>query len=292
MIGQYVADAISVGSLYALLALGIALIFGILGLVNFAHGSLIMVTGFAIVEVGHPPWPVVVAVAIAVPAALALLIERAAFRPVRGASAPTMLVTSFALSYLLQALVLVAFGAQPKTTQVSQALNESVEILGVSLTWLDVVTVGAAFALLIALAGTLRFTTIGVQMRAAAEDFQMARTLGVRANRVIAVTFALSGVLAGVAALLIVARSGTASVGSGLAPLLLAFVATVLGGMGSLSGAVLGGFLLGAITIALDAGLPVELRPSRDAFLYGIVVVVLLLRPQGLIVARHMRERV
>jgi branched-chain amino acid transport system permease protein len=292
VIGQYVADAISVGSLYALLALGIAMIFGILGLVNFAHGSLIMVTGFVIVEVGHPPWPVVVAVAIAVPAALALLIERAAFRPVRGASAPTMLVTSFALSYLLQALVLVAFGAQPKTTQVSQALNESVEILGVSLTWLDVVTVGAAFALLITLAGTLRFTTIGVQMRAAAEDFQMARTLGVRANRVIAVTFALSGVLAGVAALLIVARSGTASAGSGLAPLLLAFVATVLGGMGSLSGAVLGGFLLGAITIALDAGLPVELRPSRDAFLYGIVVVVLLLRPQGLIVARHMRERV
>ncbi len=292
MIGQHVADAISVGSLYALLALGIALIFGILGLVNFAHGSLIMVTGFAVVELGDPPWPVVVAVAIAVPAALALAIERVAFRPVRGASPATMLVTSFAVAYLLQALVIVTLGATPKTTEVSQTLNASVELLGVTLTWLDVVTVGATFALLVALAATLRWTTIGLQMRAAAEDFAMTRTLGVRANRVIAATFALSGVLAGVAALLIVARTGTASAGSGLAPLLLAFVATVLGGMGSLAGAVLGGFVLGAVTIALDVWLPVELRPARDAFLYGIVVAMLLLRPQGIVVSRRLRERV
>jgi branched-chain amino acid transport system permease protein len=136
------------------------------------------------------------------------------------------------------------------------------------------------------LAGLWLFLTrssIGVQMRAAAEDFSMAQLLGVRANRVIAVAFALSGVLAGTVALLFVAQVGVVSPTIGLAPALVGFVATVLGGMRSLVGATLGGFLLGILTIAAQQLLPGDLSSFRDAFVFGTVILVLLVRPQGLL---------
>jgi branched-chain amino acid transport system permease protein len=129
-------------------------------------------------------------------------------------------------------------------------------------------------------------------MRASAEDFTMARMLGVNANRVIAAAFAISGVLAATAAVLLVLQSGSVDPSIGSYPVIVAFIATILGGMGSLRGAVLGGFLLGVITIALQAYLPLELRYYRDAFAYGAVIAMLLFRPQGLIVARSAQERV
>jgi branched-chain amino acid transport system permease protein len=129
-------------------------------------------------------------------------------------------------------------------------------------------------------------------MRAAAEDFRMARALGVRANTVIATAFALSGLLAAVAALILVAQTGLVSPSMGLAPVLAAFIATIIGGLGSLSGAVLGGYVVGGLTVALQALLPLSLRPYRDAFVFGAVVLVLILRPQGLISSKSGTERV
>jgi branched-chain amino acid transport system permease protein len=289
---QNAIDAISFGSMYALFALGIALIFGIMGLINFAHGELIMVAGYALVFLGHPGWPLLVIGAVAVAVAFALATERIAFRPVRRADPITLLVTSFAVSYLLQNLAQVIVGSIPKTTNLSTSLAQSFAVGGINVPKLDVVTVATTLLLLVALGLFLGRTRLGIQMRAAAEDFRMARILGVRANRVIATAFALSGVLAGVAAILLVAQTGVVTPTIGASPVLVAFIVTVLGGIGSLRGAVLGGFVLGFVTVALQAYLPLELRYYRDAFAYTAVIAMLLVRPQGLVIARHVVTRV
>ena len=289
---QHVIDALTLGSLYALYALGIALIFGIMQLINFAHGDLIMLGAYTIVLLGEPSWPVLIIATLGVSILAALAMERAAFRPVRGASPATLLITSFAVSYLIQNLVILIKGSQPRGTNISTWLGESFEISGISVRKLDVVTVVVTLALLALLGVFLARTRLGVQMRAAAEDFQMARVLGVRANSVIASAFVISGILAGIAAIFIVAQTGTVSPTMGANPVLYAFVGTVLGGMGSLRGAVIGGYVVGAITVALQAYLPYELSPYRDAFVFTAVIVLLLVRPQGLIVARSVVTRV
>jgi len=289
---QNAIDAVSFGSLYALFALGIALIFGIMGLINFAHGELIMVGGYALVFLWNPSWPVLVLGVLVIVVVFALATERIAFRPVRSADAITLLVTSFAVSYLLQSLAQVIVGSIPKTVNLWPGLAQSWQIGEINIPKLDVVIVGVTLTLMVLLGLFLRRARMGIQIRAAAEDFRMARVLGVRANRVIATAFALSGVLAGVAAILLVAQTGVVTPTMGSSPVLVAFIATVLGGMGSLRGAVLGGFVLGAITVALQAYLPLELRYYRDAFAYTAVIAMLLVRPQGLIVSRNIVTRV
>jgi branched-chain amino acid transport system permease protein len=289
---QNVVNALSLGSLYALFALGVALIFGIMRLINFAHGELIMVAGYGIVFSTFLPWPAMTAIVITTVVVFALAMERVAFRPVRGASPSTLLVTSFALSFFLQYLALMIFGGLPKVVNIFPSLNGYYTVGGIDIRKLDLVTVGVTLGVLVALGVFLTRTRLGVQMRAAAEDFGMARLLGVRANTVIATAFAMSGFLAGVAALLFVATTGTVNPVMGSSVVLVAFIATVMGGLGSLVGATLGGFGLGGVTVALQAYLPLELRSYRDAFAYGAVIIVLLVRPQGLIVARSVETRV
>jgi branched-chain amino acid transport system permease protein len=289
---QHVIDAITLGSSYALYALGIALIFGIMRLINFAHGELIMVGGYALVLVGAAAWPVLIIATVGVSIAFALATERVAFRPLRGASPPTLLIASFAVSYLLQNLAILIEGSAPKGVNVSTWLSESWTVGSITITHLAVVTIVVTIVLLIGLALFLGRTRIGVQMRAAAEDFRMARILGVRGNTVIATAFAISGLLAGTGAYLLVAQTGEVSPDMGLQPVLYAFVATVLGGMGSLLGAVLGGYLFGAVTVTLQATLPGSLASYRDAFAFGAVILILLFRPQGLIVPRSAVTRV
>ncbi len=289
---QHVIDAITYGSQYALYALGIALIFGIMGLINFAHGELIMVGAFTIVLIGHPGWPLVILATVGISVVFALAMQRVAFRPLRGAQPPTLLIASFAVSYLLQNLAILIEGSAPRGTNVSTWLAASFEVGSVSIPRLDVVTVAVTAVLLVALGLFLQRTRMGVQMRAAAEDFRIVRILGVRANTVIATAFAISGLLAGIGAYLLVAQTGEVSYDMGSNPVLYAFVATVLGGMGSLRGAVLGGYVFGAIFETLQAELPSSLAGYRDAFAFGAVIVMLLARPQGLIVARSVVTRV
>jgi branched-chain amino acid transport system permease protein len=289
---QHVIDALTYGSQFALYALGIALIFGIMGLINFAHGELIMVGAYTIVLIGHPPWPVMVIATIGMAIVFALAMERTAFRPLRGANPATLLIASFAVSYGLQNLAILTEGSAAQGTSVSTWLSESFQIGSVSIRKLDLVTVGVTVVLLIALGLFLQRTRMGVQMRAAAEDFRMARILGVKANTVIATAFGISGLLAGIGAYLLVAQTGQVAPDLGSNPVLYAFVATVLGGMGSLRGAVLGGYVFGVIFVALQSYLPLELRSYRDAFAFAAVIVMLLVRPQGLIVARSAVTRV
>jgi branched-chain amino acid transport system permease protein len=289
---QNAIDAMALGSLYALIALGIALIFGIMQLINFAHGELIMIGAYALVLFSDPPLVVQIGGAVVIVVIVALAMERVAFRPVRGASPATLLVTSFALSYMLQNLAILILGAVPRSAQLTPALAETFRVGGISISRLDVLVVAVTIALLVTLAAFLARTPMGIQMRAAAENFDMARLLGVRADRVIATAFAISGLLAAVAGLFLVAQRGSVGAQIGLTPVLFAFIATVVGGMGSLSGAVLGGFLLGTLSVVLQASLPFEIRPYRDAFLFGAVMILLVVRPQGLIVPKTAQKRV
>ena len=289
---QTLADALSVGGLYALTALGIGLIFGIMRLINFAHGELIAIAGYTLLALfGMPPAAAIVAAAAAA-MLLALVTERLAFRPLRGADPATLLIASFAVSFFLQKTLILFVGARPKGIDFLPLLGRQVDALGVRLRSLEIVAIPVSAILLAALSWFLKATRFGLEMRAAAEDFTMARVLGVRANRVIATAFAISGLLAATVSCLVVAETGVVQPRMGLQLTIIAFVGTVIGGLGSLAGAALGGFLVGAATILLQALLPPDLRAFREAFLFLAVTLVLVLRPRGLIPARGLRERI
>lgn len=289
---QHVVDAISLGSLDAMLALGIALVFGVMHLVNFAHGELVMIGGFTVFLTASLPWPLIVIIVLLVVALAAVLMERIAFRPVRSADPTTLLVTSFAVSILLQSVAAIIWGRRAKGVNFASGLSEPVTIFGTRIALVDLVSIGVGVVLVAGLALFLTRTATGTAMRAAAEDFVMARLLGVSANRVIAAAFALSGILAAAAALLLVASTGTIQANMGLQPVLVGFVATVIGGVGSLVGAALGGFVLGVITVVMQVTLPLDARGYRDAAVFAIVIAILLIRPSGLVSSSALEERV
>jgi len=289
---QILADALSVGSLYALTALGIGLIFGVMRLINFAHGELITFSAYTLLALFGLPLPVMLTGALAVGIALALATERAAFRPLRNADPTTLLISSFAVSFFLQKLLVLLVGSRLKGLNFLPELGRKVELSGVRLQLLQIVTVAVSIVLLVGLTWFLRATRLGLQMRGAAEDFRMARVLGVRANRVIATAFALSGILAAAVSCLIVIQTGVVQPRMGLQLVIIAFVGTVIGGLGSLPGAALGGFLVGVGSILLQALLPPDIRAFREAFVFIGVALVLLFRPQGLIPAAGLRERI
>jgi branched-chain amino acid transport system permease protein len=289
---QTFVDAVSVGGLYALTALGIGLIFGVMRLINFAHGELIMVAGYTLLLFFGQPVAVAMIAAFVAAVALALVTERAAFRPLRNADPATLLISSFAVSFFLQKTLILFLGSRPKGIDFLPVLGRQVDLLGIRLQSLQIVTIIVSAVLLGGLTWFLRATRLGLQMRAAAEDFRMARVLGVRANRVIAVAFAMSGILAAAVSCLVVAQTGIVQPRMGLQLVIIAFVGTVIGGLGSLTGAALGGFLVGAGTILLQALLPPDLRVFREAFVFIAVTLVLLFRPQGLFPARGLKERI
>jgi branched-chain amino acid transport system permease protein len=296
-VAQNAIDAVSRGSFFALVALGVALIFGIMQLINFAHGELIMAGGYAMFIFtdwffGAAVWPLLFIWTIGVATVFALAQERLAFRPVRGADPTTMLVTSFAVSILLVNIAVLVWDSLGRSVLIGGVTIEQWVVGDIRIRKLDIITLAVTAFLLFALSIFLRKTSVGVQMRAASEDFRMARLLGVPANRVIATAFLVSGILAGSVALIAVALSGGVSPGMGLFPLIFGLVATVLGGMTSLVGAVIGGFILGGLTTGLEQGLPGDLRPFRDAFVFGAVVLILAFRPQGIVAGRAARERV
>jgi branched-chain amino acid transport system permease protein len=287
---QAAVDAFALAGLYALLALPVALIYGIMGLINFAQGELAMVGAYGLFLFAALTLPLAVFLALLLVVIVALTMERVAFRPVRNSSPETLLVTSFGVSFFLQNLALIIFGSRPKSIGTPSGLSQAFEVGGI---YIDAVTILTIVLAVICIGGLIIFinkTKFGISMRAAAEDFTMARLVGIRANAVISASFAIAGVLAGVAAFVLVVQSGSAFAGMGLTPVIIAFVATMMGGLGSLRGALLGAAILGAITVGFDHFLSEEMRPARDAFVYGTVLLVLLIRPEGLIPAN--RERV
>ncbi len=282
--GQQLLNAVSLGGIYALLALGLAIVFSILHLINFAHGELITLPGYAMygLYLLGAPWAAFAAVSILVGVVAALGMERIAFRPVRHASPATMLLTSLGLSIIIQGFLQMLISPREKAVPQPGWLLASYELGGLRVQTQQVAAVAVTFVALAALTLLLRRTRTGIAMRAAAEDIDATRLMGIRANRVIAAAFALSGLLAALAGLLILARRGTVHPSMGLLPVLKAFVATVLGGFGSLGGAVVGGFLLGFLEVALRAWLPDDITGFTDGLLFAIVGLILFIRPNGL----------
>jgi len=215
--------------------------------------------------------------------AAALLMERIAFRPVRGAGVATMLLTSFAVSVILQVTFQNVISPRPRGIQLPPEMSQVIQVLGVGIGLIQLLAILMVLVSLGLLTIFLRRTTLGISMRAAAQDFAVARLMGIRADAVIATAFAISGLLAGVAAFLWVAQRGSVDPAMGLTPVIKAFIASVMGGLGSLPGAVVGGFVLGFVEVTLQAWLPQEALPFKDAVSLTIVILILLWRPQGLL---------
>jgi branched-chain amino acid transport system permease protein len=289
----YLFSSLSLGGLYALMTLGLVVVYGILRLINFAYGELVMVAGYGLLVFGNTAmvWPLVALLSIAIAIVAAVLMERIAFRPVRFSSPTTMLITSFAISTLLQNVALLAVSPRPQAVRLPSFFVESVTVGGLRFRVVDVAALVVSIAALVILSILVRRTIIGIALRAAADDFTMTRLLGVRANQIIAVAFAISGFLAGIVALFWVGRSSLVEPAIGLQPVLIAFIASVVGGMENLKGAVLGGYLLGFLTVGLQTWLPQAMLDYRNAVLFAIVIVLLLLRPEGLIQPAYSRQR-
>jgi branched-chain amino acid transport system permease protein len=282
---QQLVNALSLGGTYALLALGLAVVFSIMGLINFAHGELMTATGYGLcfaLIVGLP-FGVAVVLALVAVIVLVLLMERTAFRPVRGASGTTLLLTSFAVSAILRVLFQNFISARPKPVPMPMSLSGTIEVGGLHIGVIQATSILVTAVMLVGLNLFLRTTVLGRAMRAASEDFAIVRLMGIRANAVVATAFAISGLMAGVAGILWVAQRGSVDPLMGFLPVLKAFIAAIIGGLGSLSGAVAGGFLLGFIEVFLQAYLPDSLLSYRDAFAILLVIAVLLFAPQGLL---------
>ncbi len=286
LVVQQFVNALSLGGIYALLALGLAIVFSIMGMVNFAHGEIMTLGGYAMwvatVAFGAP-LPLVLAAALLTAMAAAAIMERVAFRPVRGSSGATMLLTSFAVSIILQVTFQNVISPRPRGIQLPPEMSQVIPVFGIGIGLIQLTAIVLVLVSLSLITLFLRRTTIGISMRAAAQDFEVARLMGIRADRVIATAFGISGLLAGVAAFLYVAQRGSVEPAMGLTPVIKAFIAAVMGGLGSLPGAVLGGFVLGFIEIMLQAWLPDAALPFKDAVALTIVIVILLWRPQGLL---------
>lgn len=282
---QELVNGLSLGSTYALLALGLAMVFSILDLINFAHGELVTIGGYTMWTLFNHgvPWPAVAVLTLVATTVTAIAMERIAFRPLRGASISTLLITSFAVSFFIQVALQIFVSAEPQGIAVPNWTDTVWHIGGVAVPAVKVVTFAVTIVAVLLLMVFLRRTLIGVAMRASAEDFNAVRLLGIRANVVVVTAFALSGLLAGVAALLFFASAPGVDSGVGTPLVINAFIAVILGGLGNLYGAVLGGFVLGLATSLLDANLHGTYTQFSQAFALAIVVGILLLRPQGLV---------
>jgi len=292
---DFIVNILSLGSLYAMLALGLVIVYGILRLVNFAYGELLMIGGYTLyLLTGFSPLPWLIVAVLAVIAGMftSLLTELVAFRPVRENSLTAMLITSFAVSTLLQNAALLIISPRARAVRLPALFSESLEIGGADIPWRNILTILTCAILLVLLVLLLKRTVLGIALRAAADNFRMTRMLGVPANTVISAAFAISGIMAGTVSIFWIGRIASVTPTIGAPPLLVAFVATVIGGMRSLEGAVVGGFVYAIVISLLGVLLPPDLLEFREAFMFAIVIIILLFRPQGLISSRTSVERV
>lgn len=290
---QNVIDAIGQGSIFALIAVGIALVFGVLRLINFAYGQLIMLAGFALAFTDSWPDALSVALAVAVAVGASLIIERVAFRPLRSADPSTMLVATFAIAYLLQNAALLQYtyrnqGGLGDPVGTLAGLNNAVSIGSLHIRWVTFLAIGAGLVSLTALTLLLNRTSIGLQMRAASMDFRTARLLGVRADTVIVAAVAVSGVLAAVAAVVLSISTTLVNQTTGFQETIFVLVGVVAGGIDRLVSATLGGFAIGFAIALVGAELPTSgatpftSNVFMPSVIYLAVIVALLLRPEGL----------
>jgi branched-chain amino acid transport system permease protein len=282
---QTVSDAVGLGAIYALMAVGIGLVFGILRLVNFAYGQLVMAGAYTLAFTsGWPVWASIATCA-AVVVAFALAMEIAVFRPLRTQSPAVMLVTTFAVAFLLQAIALIVDLRNDTLGEVVfssiGSLNEAVTVGGVHIRKVTIAAVATALGALLLIALLLGRTTIGLHTRAAASDFRTARLLGVRANRVITFAVVLSGLLAAAVAVLMTVSNPLVAPDFALRDTIVVLVGVVVGGIDRLWTATLGGFTIGFASGVINGLLPTDQTVYLPSVVFGLVILVLLLRPAG-----------
>jgi branched-chain amino acid transport system permease protein len=297
---QTLVDATALGSVYALMAVGIGLVFGVLRLVNFAYGQLIMAGAYTLALTNG--WAPIASIVLcfAVVIGLTMTMEVVAFRPLRNATPAAMLVATFAISFLLQSIALLKFGALGKPVGTLTGLNRPVADGALIVRWIWIVAILFAAGTLAALLLLLNRTSLGLHMRAAAADFRTARLLGVRANGVISGAVLFSGVLAAAVAVIITAEQPYVTSDFALRDTIIVLVGVVVGGIDRLWSATLGGFAMGFATGALGGFLPstgswpFTSSVYLDSAVFVVVILVLLVRPDGLFVPRRQRavERV
>ncbi len=293
-LAQNLIDGLGRGSIYALLALGVAVIFGVMHLLNFAHGELITVSGYAsfwALGAGWSWW-LVVPMILVVSVLTSLVIERVAFSRVRGASDFTLLLTSFGVHFVVSAIFLLYVSASVKNFSRPGWTTSSTWALGsLRIETFDTVVILVTIVTLVGTTLLLQRTMFGLALRAAAADFDTARLMGVKSDSVIRGAFALSGLLAGIAGVFWLMRAGSTTPSAGIDPMLKGVLAALIGGLGSLRGAVLGGFALGLAEVLLRSWLPGSIAGLTEGFVFALIAVLFIFRPGGIITVAH-AERV
>jgi branched-chain amino acid transport system permease protein len=290
---EQIVNGIILGSMYALIAIGFSLIYGIVRLINFAHGDIVTIGSFTMLASTtalNIPFPLAILVVLAIGGATGMLIERIAFRPMRGAPQVTGFIASLAVAIVIENLGIMTVTAQPRSFIVPAYLSTFIPLGPLSIRTIDLAIVALAVLLMAGLAVFVRFTKVGMAMRATAENYNVARLMGVNTDRMIMLAFAVGSALAAVAGLMWGSKYSQISPLMGLIPGLKAFVAAVIGGVGSISGAMLGGYVLGLAEVLLVGLLPPEYSGYRNVFVFAILIVILLVMPNGLL-GRSTEER-
>ena len=290
----YLLSGISVGGQYALIAIGYTMVYGILRLINFAHGDVFMVAGLMMVYLSASlPLYLAIPIMVILTVALGFLIEKVAYKPLRSAPRMSVMISAIGVSYLLQNLALYVTGGLNKNYPTIPWISDQVELLGATTKRVTLITPVLTIVLVIALVALINHTKVGMAMRAASKDFETSQLMGIKINNVISVTFIIGSFLAAMGSMLYFSNYPGVVPTSGAMPGLKAFVAAVFGGIGSIPGAVIGAFIIGifeSLIKGLDIILttfhiiqsPLELSTFSDAFTFALLIVILVFKPTGL----------
>lgn len=285
---QHALNGLTLGSLYALIAIGYTMVYGILRLINFAHGEIFMLGAYFVfwaVTLFHLPWPLAIIGAILVTASVGIFVDRVAYRPLRDAPRISALISSIGVSFFLQNLAIVVFSAIPRAVYRPVWLEDVIVVGDVRILPLTLFVPILSFLLMLGLIYIVYQTKPGLGMRAISKDIETSYIMGVEVNRVIALTFGIGSALAAASGIMWALRYPQLQPVMGVIPGFKAFIAAVFGGIGSIQGAVIGGLILGFVEILVVAFFP-ELAGYRDAFAFILLIFILLFKPTGLFGAK------
>lgn len=281
---QHMTNGISLGSLYALIAIGYTMVYGILRLINFAHGDIFMIGAYLTfygITYTPIPWYIIFILASIITGILGIILERLAYKPLRGAPRITILISAIGASFLLQNLGILVFGGRPKAFPTPEVFQNVATIGGVSIGVINFIIPIVTVILLIGLNFFIQKTRTGMAMRALSKDYEAASLMGININKTISITFFIGSFLAAIGGIMWGIKYPQLMPHMGVLPGLKCFIAAVVGGIGNITGAVIGGFILGLGEILIVAFLP-SLTGYRDAFAFVLLIIILLFRPTGL----------
>jgi len=284
---QHLANGISLGSLYALLAIGYTMVYGILRLINFAHGEIFMIGSYVayylmITTFITIPWYIATFMAIIITILFGMIIEKLAYAPLRNSPRISVMISAIGASFLLQNLGIVVFGGRPKAFPVPDIFSKVIKIGNINIVSITFFIPIITFILLVVLLYIVNKTKTGMAMRAVSKDYEASRLMAINVDKIISFTFAIGSALACFGGVMFSFKYPQILPVMGLMPGLKCFIAAVVGGIGNIKGAVIGGLMLGLMEIMLVAFVP-SLTGYRDAFAFILLIVILLVKPSGLL---------